>query len=320
MNILHLCLGLYNFWTTYEGEYINESIMRRKDCFLKIWGRNRPGYKKGLKYQDIVSRLYGANNYPDVVIVHSSMQKHDDKYDKIIFEGLETARENSMVIWRTFDAFGNKRKFYVDQIKRYKPQIVLSWYKRHVEEIQHRIKNVSTVKWFPHSVGRRYFNKNENRKFDIGLIGRCELKDNRLEKKHFPKIKVFIPPKRNSRPEKGNNLVNDLNLCRFSWNSPANGETGLRFIEAPACGTISMVPAHFRNLDDLFSRECYVVCDNNLKKAQKIMSNMSSDEFICIQQRAYKEVMNRHTMDLRIEYLMDLINGKNRDPKDYYAL
>jgi len=314
MKVLHFCLGLYNFWTTYEGEYINESLMARSDIDLRIWGRDRIGYIPGLSAVDVIKHLYG-NDYPDIVIVHSSMEKHKDVKDTTIFNGMEKINKRCILVWRTFDCFPNKQDFYIKQIKKYNPSIVLVWYPGQVSTLKKLTG--SNVYFFPHAVGRRYYNKNCIRPYDIGLIGRCQHKERALLPKHFGNLKVFTPPGRKTRPDKGNNLVNDLNLCKFSWNSPVHGShTSLRFVEAPACGAISVVPNHFRELDGYFPHGSYIVCES-VKNAIRQIKNMSTEEYIHIQQLAYKHVMKHHTMDRRVEYLLDIVSGKNTSPFEY---
>ncbi len=312
MKILHLCLGLYNFWTTYEGEYLNESLMARPDTNLKMWGRDRLYYKDGMNAIDVVKHLYG-DDCPDVIIVHSTMQKHKDVGDQRLLEGIESLRQNSVIVWRIFDCFKKRLPFYRDQLNQYKPHFSLVWYPDQVENLQKAVGRSSKVCFFPHSVGRRYFSKNCNRRYDIALIGRCG-----ITPKELPKLKVYTPPSRSTRPEKGNNLVHDLNLCRFSWNSPMAGSYAtLRFVEAPACGAISAVPFHFKQLDNYFPRDCYLVCDKNPSRQ---IRSMSPDEYLTMQERAYKVAINNHTMDRRVEYLMDLIQGKDVVAQDYYGI
>lgn len=314
MRVLHFCLGLYNFWTTYEGEYINESLMARPDIDLKVWGRDRIGYMRGLSSVDVIRHLYG-DDYPDVVIVHSSMEKHKDPEDLSIFKGMETLSKHCVVVWRTFDCFPNKIDFYANQIRKYKPSLVLVWYPDQVKQL-HKSTGAK-VRFFPHAVGRRYFNKNCIRPYDIGLIGRCEHNGAPLTTANFGKLKVFVPPKRKTRPDKGNNLVNDLNLCRFSWNSPViNKHTSLRFVEAPACGAISMIPGHFKELDSYFPTGTYVTC-GSIKSAIRTIRRMPVQKYLRIQQAAYQHVISYHTMDSRIAYLLDLIRGEEVSPFDY---
>lgn len=312
MKVLHLCLGLYNFWTTYEGEYFNESLMSHPDVTLRMWGRDRMFYKDGMSAIDAVKHIYGED-YPDVIIVHSTMQKHKERGDQKLLEGIETLRNHSVVVWRVFDCFKKRLPFYRDQINKYKPHYSLVWYPDQVENLQRAVGQSSKVCFFPHAVGRRYFNKNCNRPYDVALIGRCS-----IDPKGLPKLKVYVPPIRDTRPEKGNNLVNDLNLCRFSWNSPVEGQyASLRFVEAPACGTISAVPGHFKQLDHYFPKDCYLVCDGNPSRQ---IRSMSPDECLSMQERAYKVVINNHTMDRRVEYFLDLVQGKSVLPQDYYRV
>ena len=87
-------------------------------------------------------------------------------------------------------------------------------------------------------------------------------------------------------------------------------------VESPACGTISMIPHHFPELDGYFPAGTYVVC-KTLDNASKIMKNMSPEEFCNIQQKAYEHVMKYHTSNSRISYLLDLIGGKSVNPFEY---
>lgn len=319
IKVLHLCLGLYNFWTTYEGEYINESLLGRQDIDLKVWGRDRIGYVPNLTATDIVSHLYG-DEHPDIIIVHSSMEKHDHPEDQKCFNGLQDLRQKSIIFWRTFDCFGKKADFYINQIKRYKPQKVLVWYPDHAEYLQQCLGGISEVHFFPHSVGRRYYNKMCERSFDLALIGRCDLNGRRLSEKNFS-VKTYVPPKRDTRALKGANLINDLNMCKFSWNSPVGGKyCSLRFVEAPACGTISLIPSHFDQLDLYFPRDNYVICNSSTKSANKVISRMSAEEYTDIQQKAYKTVINNHSTDRRIDLLLDLAVGKKVKYNDYYKI
>jgi len=288
--------------------------MARPDVDLRVWGRDRPGYIRGLSAVDVIRHLYG-DGYPDVVIVHSSMEKHKDAEDVAIFKGMETISKHCTVVWRTFDCFPNKIGFYTNQIRKYKPSLVLVWYPGQVKELYKATG--ARVHFFPHAVGRRYYNKNCNRPYDIGLIGRCEHKGSPLTTANFGKLKAFVPPRRKTRLEKGNNLINNLNLCRFSWNSPVlNKHTSLRFVEAPACGTISLIPGHFKELDAYFPPDTYVIC-NSMKGAIRTIKRMPVQKYLRIQQQAYQHVMTYHTMDSRISYLMDLIRGREGSPFDY---
>ncbi len=315
MKILHLCLGLYNFWTTYEGEYINEALMEHPDVDLRMWGRDRVYYKDGLNALEAVQEIYGSGK-PDVIIVHSTMEKHKNKLDRRLLSGLEELRKSCFIVWRTFDCFPKRVPFYVDQIKRYKPQLVLTWYPDHADALASQVGSIARVKFFPHAVGRRYFNKNCDRAFDLALIGRCDGKS----PGDFNPLKVYVPPQRETRPEKGNNLVNDLNQCKFSWNSPVKGKySTLRFVEAPACGTVSIVPKKFDQLRLYFPDDCQIFCESNTDVVNTI-HGISSEEYKSIQQRAYKVVMNNHTMTQRIPYLLDLIDGKDVQPQDYYGI
>lgn len=316
MKILHFSLGLYNFWTTYEGEYMNESLLRRPDVDLNVWGRDRVTYEPGLTCIDVVKKIYG-NEYPDVVIFHSTMEKHDDPNDRKVFEGIRDLGKHSTIVWRTFDCFKKKLPFYVKQIKAYHPHIVLVWYASQAAELRSAIGQISHVCHFPHSVGRRYFNKMNAREYDIALIGRCD----GVSLDSFPELKVYTPPHRETRPEKGNNLIDDLNQCMFSWNSPVKGDlASLRFFESPACGTISMVPKKFADLDQYFPSDSYCVCDSSTETCSNIIRTMDAREKWRIQQRGYEVVMSNHTMDNRVDFLLDVVGGKNVYFYDYYGI
>lgn len=315
MKILSLCLGLYDFWHTYEGEYINESLMARPDVELKVWGRDRIGYIPGFNVIDVIKHLYG-NNFPDAIVVHSSMEKHEDVNDRKLFEKMETLHDCTKLVWRTFDCFGKKMNFYLNQIKKYRPFLVLSWYIDHVEELNKQVGKISKICWFPHSIGRRYFNKNASRQYDLALIGRCD----NFTPSHFCGLNVYVPPNRKSRPEKGQSLISDLNLCKFSWNSPLEGKYAtLRFVEAPACGTVSILPKIFDQLKLYFPEDTYIIAKDPMQ-ACKIIKSMSVEDYLSIQQRAYKVVINNHSTDIRVNYLIDLLNNKNVKATDYFKI
>lgn len=321
MNILHLCPSLYDFWTTYEGEYLNESLLSRKDVNLKIWGKNRIGYVPGLTSSMIVKRLYG-NDYPDVIIVHASLQKLKDSEDTVFFKDLQKLRSKSIIVWKIADCFKKNLPFYVNQINTYQPHIALVWYAGHIEDLKNRCKFTPRYCLFPHSVGRRYINKNLIRKFDLSLIGRCENGTGyKVTNRNFSGLKIYTPPHRENRAEKGASLISDLNKCRFSWNSPVKDRfVCLRFFEAPACGCISMVPFKFKDLDQLYPPDTYFVCNRSLKKASSIITKISDDNYIEMQNKAYKITISNHTMDVRVRFLLDFIHGRNVKVEEYYGM
>lgn len=316
LKIVHLCLSLYDYWTTYEGEYLNESLMALPDVDFKAYGTGREIRNEDCSLSEVIAHLFGGS-FPDVVIVHSSMEKVSPGF----FHGLEELHKKCFVVWRTFDCFDKNIDFYVDQLSRYRPQLVLNWYEEQTQELKTKAPKGTKIAHFPHSVGRRYINKMMQRKFDMALIGRCENNGKSLDKSMFNGIGIYVPPKRETRPLKGGSLINDLNLCKFSWNSPVKGRmASLRFFEAPACGTLSMIPHKFNELDQYFPSDCYCICDSSTKKCSKIIQNMSNEEFLTKQQKAYKIAINNHSMDKRVNFLIDLINGKDAKFDDYYFI
>ena len=96
----------------------------------------------------------------------------------------------------------------------------------------------------------------------------------------------------------------------------------LRFVEAPACGALTMTPYDFDDLNEYyFPKDAYLSCDDDVGKARGIIQSLDKDAYLRLQERAYEIVMNNHQMRNRVTYLMDILNGKaSADPRDYYGI
>ena len=97
MKILHLAINVYNYWSTYEGEYLNEALMELPGVELRTWGKYRPFYDPGLNASEAVECLYG-NDFPHVILVHSTMTKGVEQADRKILDGLERLRERCILV------------------------------------------------------------------------------------------------------------------------------------------------------------------------------------------------------------------------------
>ena len=183
----------------------------------------------------------------------------------------------------------------------------------------------SKVYFFPHAVGRRYLNKIGDRPYDLALIGRVQNNGRPVTAQDFKGLKLLQPRPYRHRTEAFAQLIHNLNLCKTSWNAPLHEKSvTLRFVEAPAYGTISMVPHHFEELNRYyFPRDSYLVCDDEPKKAVEIIRSLTKDKdrYLAIQERAYKIVMSNHQMSNRVQYLIDIVSGKtDADVRDYYGV
>tara|TARA_B100001971_G_scaffold209087_1_gene232024 strand:+ start:512 stop:1489 length:978 start_codon:yes stop_codon:yes gene_type:complete len=323
MRILHLSTNPYNYWSTYEGEYLNEALMECPGIELRAWGRFRPFFVPNLNAVEIVEHLYG-NDFPDVVIVHSTLSRHEDLSDQKMMVGLEILRQRCILVWRTFDPW--KLDYYREQYERYRPHIWLVWYPGYVKHFESMFDEKETkVYLFPHAVGRRYLNKMSPRPYDLLLLGRCQNDGKSVSKRDFRGLKVFQPRRFRRRTAAFAEYIRQLNLCKATWSSPYQGKYAtLRFVEAPACGTLSVVPHHFDDLNEYyFPQDAYLVCEGNLSKAVEVLRSLDRDKdtFFRLQERAYKIVMNNHRMRNRVMYLIDILNGKyDADPRDYYGI
>ena len=297
--------------------------MERPDVELRTWGRFRPFYKPGLNAVQVVEHLYGSS-YPDVVIVHSTMSKHPESQDRRLLERLEDLRSRCTIVWRTFDPWDVE--FYKAQYERYQPQIWLTWYPEYAGLFQSMFDKAKTrVYLFPLAVGRRFLSKWDDRPYDLALVGRCTNDGDSLSESDFNGLKVLRTRRPRRRTDAFAQLIEDLNRCRVSWNSPLRGKFAtLRFVEAPACGTISLTPNHFRDLNAYyFPKDAYLTCNGNLESAIEMIRSMRHDreEYFRLQEKAYRIVMNNHQMRNRVMYLMDILNGKvDADPRDYYGI
>lgn len=337
LNILHLSSNEYVSWLTYCSEYINEAFEHRLDVEFKVWGKYRPGFEAGLNGAQVVKKLY-TGTLPDAIIVDSSMAQSADPEIRCLIDGLEQLREKTLLIWRTADPwrFVASHRAHAERIK---PQIWLSHFDFFTEQLNEQLPQGCRAYTFPFAIGRRYFNLRLDRKYDLGLIGRCEHAGKPLNRWKFGlKNRVLaVPPLSKFRQMKPRkyidhvmDLVMNLNQCRFSWNSPVKPKAtpqfliGLRFVEAPACGAVSLVSFPTDELTRFyFPKDAFVDSEQSLERAKEILAESRSapEKYRRIAARAYQVVMANHQMDNRVEFLLALIRGNaGANARDFYKI
>jgi hypothetical protein len=339
-----LSLGPNNYqtWLTYEEEYLNDALSLEPSVRLKTWGRERPDYVPNLTATEVVERLY-AGGRPDVILIDAShrMSAHPD--DVRLFEGLETLSKRCTLLFRTADPWRFLASFK-ELAAKVTPRI---WFVHSARFTQYFNDSLlqgtgGRAYMFPYCFGRRYFNMGLERKFDVGLIGRCQLNGRKLSPwtlrlkgvsvlseaslSHFRKMLGH-----DGYLQRYATHVLNLNRCLTAWNSPVSPKnfpdhlhTPFRYVEAPACGAISMTPMDIPELNDYyFPPETYLNCEGRLDRAIEHIKSLRQNpaRFLELQQRAYRFVMANHQAVNRVRFILDLLNGKmDADARDYYEI
>jgi hypothetical protein len=340
LQFLRLGPNEYRSWLTYEGEYLNETLRCHPRVKLKIWGRFREGYRPGQDARAIVERLYGSD-VPDVIMIDSSHTGSDHPDDHLLFNGLKELRKRCILIFQSADPWRFQKQFqeFAETIR---PHFWLVHSNHFTSKWNVFLKGESaTAHMFPYCIGRRYQDLGLERKYDLGLIGRCQLPQGRGILKPWPfrikGLKVFHEAelsivRRRMKPEqyvdRFATTITNLNQCLASWNSlvtpkgSISPHTPFRYLEAPACGAISLTTELSEELTEYYFPESTMLnCNGSKEEAIRLILQMRQhpEEFLEKQQAAYKVVMGNHQAENRVAFLLDLISGKeDADVRDYY--
>ncbi len=340
IEVLTLGPNDYRAWLTYEHEYLNDAFAVEPSVSLKTWGRYRPGYVAGLTASEIVERLYGSSR-PDLIVIDIS-RYNSKPDDRKLFDGLQVLSKKAVLIFRCNDPWR-----FMPVFRELSEKIAPDYWLVPIERFasiynEHLRSNKGTAYMFPYCIGRRYFNMGLEREYDLGLIGRCEINDKPLRPGNFRfKLKAFheaaLSHVRRKLGEKNylqrhSALILNLNRCLTSWNSPARikGAEGyhipFRYVEAPACGAVSIVPFDHPDLNKYyFPKDTYLNCEGSLQRAVELIKNLRQDTgtLLDIQARAYRHVMGNHVAGNRVKFMISLFNGAVRegmDVRDYYSV
>ncbi|MDA8792862.1 hypothetical protein N9N67_06420 [Bacteriovoracaceae bacterium] len=342
IKVLTLSSNKYFDWLTYEMEYLNDAFQRDLGFDLKSYGAYRPDYDESLNAYQVIEKLYGIS-FPDVVLIDISILPEESS--KLLFEIVKILKSKSILIFKTADPWRQLR--WVEELEeKFSPDFYLVHSKRLTNEFNKKlIGKKATAHMFPYCFGRRYFDLGLERKYDIGLIGRCQLNGELLSKRSFRKktskdLSIFYESsltKLRSKLGQKNylqryaQLILNLNLCKSSWNSPVapkgyegHFHTPFRYVEAPACGAISITPTHFEELNEYYyPPRSYFCCDNDSLKARDFLIQLKTepDSIIEMKNLGYDISMGNHQAENRTDFIKDLIKGnESADVRDHYKV
>jgi hypothetical protein len=339
--ILILGPNKYKEWLTYAIEYLYEAFIVEPSVNVKAWGRYREGYIPGLSLKEAIEHMYGTRQ-PDAIIMNIGILNSDDNDDKLIVKGLEELSKDIILIFRCDDPWRFLTKI-VEIYERIQPHYILVVSSLFVDLFNEKLKGTKTKTYMvPCDAGRRYFNMAIDRKYDLGLIGRCHNNDTdisswklKLHLKVFEEGNLGVVRRSVGREHYLNRystLVLNLNHCLTSWNSPVvpkgmekgNYSTPLRFVEAPSCGAVMVCPFDYPELNEYYyPKKAYINCESNLNTAIKQIKYLrkNTEAFLELQNLAYRYVMANHQTKNRVDFYLDLINGNSdTDARNYYKM
>jgi len=343
IEILNLGPNEYKNWVSYQDEYIIQSFAGNSLVNHKVWGRFREGYIPGLNISQIIDHLYNGGVCPDLIIIPASIFIHKDYDDRKIFETLENISKRTVIAFTLSDPW-RFNELIIKLTEKYTPKFWFFYFKDIVDQYNASVFSSTSTKAYvlPICVGRRYFNMGMERDIDIGLIGRCEIDGSPLTARQIKRVKrslaILDEPTLSKLRNKLNKkkyanqwpeLILNLNRCLTSWNGAVTpkGKQGVyvtptRFVEAAACGAISIVPFDFKELNEYyFPKDSYITVNNSIQKTCDNIAELRSDSKLYhrISNRAYKLVMGNHQAENRVMFILDLLQGKeSADARDYY--
>ncbi len=350
IRILNIGPNEYRHWLTYEGEYLTEAFMREPDVEVQAWGRFRERYEPGLRLPEVVERLF-SGKWPDVILFDTSLIRSDVVEDRSFTADLKEAASKSFLVYRTSDPW-RFRPYFSEWIEKFNAPVWLVHSERYTDLMNAELRGTGSQAYmFPYFLGRRYSDLGLERVFDLGMIGRCEITIDGIPQTLKPKfiqkhagkrkLKVFSEPplsvvrrklSREKYLDRYSKLILNLNQCFSSWNSPVRpkGETfphtPCRYIEAPACGAITVTPQQYDELNRYyFPRDAYVFCEGSMEKAVQEIARLREDDEAAhrLRTKAYKTAMSNHQAENRAKFILGLLNGRGRETmncRDFYGV
>lgn len=342
INVLMLSPNEYVNWLTYEFEYLIDAFRGDERFSVQAYGRFRPGYNSKDRATEVLEKLY-SGTYPDLLIIDISLLGELHTEDKVLFDIVKLVSSKSFIIFKTADPW-RQIDWIDDLVREYRPNAFIVHSGLYTDLFNQKL-NSSEVKayMFPYCFGRRYFDMGIERKFDLGLIGRCELDNELLSKRSFrkkinEKIEIYYEPSLSKIRKKigfknylnrYSSLILNLNHCKASWNTPVRPKqnrdyfhTPFRFVEAPACGTLTVAPFHFKELNEFyFPQGTYFCLENDIDNLDDVLRNIknNSDSFLEKKENAYRMVMKNHQASNRVNFIHDIFQMKNDiEARDYY--
>lgn len=343
LNILNISNNSYKEWLTFEGEYINEAFEMRSDISLLKWGLYRDDINQSKKYSnsldDSILCFYGHSNVDAVIVGINDIFTMNVGADKSLLSWLKENKKKFKLLIRVNDPwrFSEKIKIVVNELSPahiFLPSIhskkIIS------EKFEHTYTRFHIL---PYCIGRRFFNMGIDREYDLAMIGRCQIDNKNISPYNFLfGYKVFsessLSKIRNNTNQKHYfsrimNTVINLNKSKAAFNSPVivKGSkdiyhTPFRYLEAAACGAVSLSTFSFYELNELyFPKNTYIDCNNSLKTMKLRLNEIKKcpEEFTETRLLAFKYVMLNHQASNRVEFMVDLIKGVNNIiAMDYY--
>lgn len=331
-NLLIVSSNLYETWYTFNFEYLVEYLTKKIDSKkLFFLGKDRQGLniKKIENLQDNDS----FTNQLDIIIINfSDMHVYNEMYFSInLIKKLEKKCKIVFVVsdpWR----FNTQIENYMDHLDNCIWLIHSDFF---VTKYKSKFPN-KVIKMLPYFVGEKYKNMMLKRKFDISFIGRCQIKNKKINLYKFRKYRVFHEgelAKIRSRIFKKKtvnkifDIVINLNQSFFSYNSypiikgfEKNYHTPFRFVESGACGTLSIAPFITNELIKFYFPENLILnCNNSYSEIKKIIEGKDEKIFFEKSQVLSSIVNKNHKAKNRFEFILSLCNEYfNSEPVDFY--
>lgn len=312
--------NLYENWYTYNFEYLIEYIKNLDDINkLFFFGKDR--FNGGDNNIDNFGIDYLSNKI-DIIIINFSDIFHDKNINFTIqiLKKLEKKVKIVMIVsdpWR----FKEQIKQYIGELE----DVIWLIHSEHfVKLLKKNFKN-KIIKMFPYFVGEKYKDMMLKRIYEICFIGRCDIKNKKLNINKFKKNKIFYEEtlsklrKRLIKKRTVNkifDIVINLNRSVFAYNSfpkiKGLGETyhtPFRFVETSACGTITIAPFYTDELIKYYyPKNLILSCNNSYTGIKNILDkkNLNYEKIFDLREKLTVMTKKNHMAKNRFNFILSL--------------
>lgn len=324
--------NLYENWYTYNFEYLVEHINNLYDKNeLFFFGKDR--FSKNDNNINNIGLNYLLNNL-DIIIINFSDIFHDKNINFSI-EILKKLEKKTKIVMIVSDPWR-----FREQIEQYLKELDEVIWLVHSDYFTNLLKNKykkKIIKMFPYFVGEKYKDMMLKRIYEISFIGRCEIKDKKLNISKFKNNKIFheetLSKLRKRLIEKRTvnkifDIVINLNRSVFAYNSfpKIKGlnevyHTPFRFVESSACGAISISPFYTDELIKYYYPKNLILnCNNSYTGIKDILDkkNLNNDKIFDLKEKIKITTKKNHMAKNRFNFILSLCDEQLKNEAEIF--